>query len=173
MYDQPKYEPYEKSGFFGDNHSAREHVTGVVPVGFLQEDDALYRGRVDDAFAGEIPIEVTADVLARGAGGYAIYCAPCHGDSGYGNGMIVQRGYKRPPSYHTDDLRNNPSKPVGYLFDVISNGFGVMPGYSYQVKPHDRWAIVAYLRALQLSQNANVAELPEEDREALAAVAGE
>ena len=171
MYDQPKFEPYEETSFFGDNRSARELIPGVVPVGHLDEDDHFYRGKMEDgSWATEIPVEITGEVLARGANRFAIYCTPCHGQSGYGEGMVVQRGYKRPPSYHTDDLRSNPDKPVGYMFDVVSNGFGVMSGYSYPVKAPDRWAVIAYVRALQLSQNAAVADLPEEDQKELAAL---
>lgn len=171
MYDQPKFEPYEKTTFFGDNRSARELVPGTVPVGHLREDDAFYRGRDENGdFLTEIPIEVTREVVLRGQDRFRIYCTPCHGESGYGNGMIVQRGYKQPSNYHTDDLRSNPDKPAGYIFDVISNGFGVMSGYSYQLKPEDRWAVVAYIRALQLSQYARSATLPEEDRTHLEAL---
>ena len=172
MYDQPKFEPYEATDFFGDSRSARPIPEGTVPVGFLWEDDAMYRGKADGVFVSDIPIEVDAEVLARGRSRFQIYCTPCHGDSGYGNGMIVKRGYKQPPSYHTDDLRANPDKPVGYMYDVISKGFGVMPGYGYQLKPPDRWAVVAYVRALQLSQYARAEDLSEEDRVRLAA-AGE
>jgi len=171
MYDQPKFEPYEKSTFFGDNRSARELVPGTVPVGHLQEDDALYRGRdAKGDFLTEIPIEVTREVVLRGQNRFRIFCTPCHGESGYGDGMIVQRGFKQPSNYHSDDLRSNPDKPVGYIFDVISNGFGVMSGYSYQLKPEDRWAVVSYVRALQLSQYASAANLPEEDRTHLEAL---
>lgn len=173
MYDQPKFEPYEATDFFGDSRSARPIPEGTVPIGFLREDDALYRGKVDGAFVSEIPMAIDADVLERGHSRFQIFCAPCHGESGYGNGMIVKRGYKAPPSYHTDDLRANPDKPVGYIYDVISNGYGVMAGYGYQLKPPDRWAVVAYVRALQLSQHARPDDLAEEDRARLAALGEE
>ena len=172
MYDQPKFEPYESTDFFGDRRSARPLPEHTVPVGFLREDTALYEGKVDGKFLTEIPVEVTAELLERGQNRFQIYCTPCHGASGYGNGMIVKRGYKQPPSYHSDDLRSNPDKPVGYLYHTVSNGFGVMAGYSYQLKPEDRWAVVAYIRALQLSQYARADDLSETDRVRLA-VSGE
>ncbi len=168
MYDQPKFEPYEKTDFFGDSRSARPSVEGTVPQGFLHEDEHLYSGKVNGEFATEPPFPVTTEVLARGQQRFNIYCTPCHGEAGHGDGMIVQRGYKQPSSYHIDRLRDMPD---GYYFDVISNGFGVMPSYSYQVRDaEDRWAIVAYIRALQLSQHAVISELPEEDQKTIQAM---
>lgn len=164
MYDQPKFEPYEATDFFGDRRSARPLVDGVVPVGQLREDEHLYTGRVNGELVNEMPFAITADLLERGQERFNIYCAPCHDEVGAGNGMVVQRGYKQPPSYHIDRLRE---MPVGYFYDVISNGFGVMASYAYQINPRDRWAVVAYIRALQLSQHAVVTELPEADQEHL------
>jgi mono/diheme cytochrome c family protein len=170
MFDQPKFEPYEKTDFFGDARSARPIPENTVAVGHLDEDTAFYQGMVDGEYITDFPLEVTAEVLARGRGRFQIYCTPCHGASGYGNGMIVKRGYKQPPSYHSEDLRSNPDKPVGYIYHTISNGFGVMSGYSYQLKPADRWAVVAYLRTLQFSQYAKADDLPEEDKGRLASL---
>lgn len=165
MYDQPKFETYEATDFFGDGRSSRPLVPGTVPRGFLRDDEHLYDGRVDGQFAVEFPMPVTQELLARGRERFNIYCSPCHGQAGYGDGMVVQRGYKRPASYHEDRLRDIPN---GYFYDVIKNGFGVMPSYSYQVpRPEDRWAIVAYVRALQLSQYAEFGVLPEEDQRAV------
>lgn len=173
MYDQPKFEPYEATDFFPDGRSSRSLVENTVARDYLYEDDHLYRGRIDGAFADTFPFPVTREVLDRGQDRFNIYCTPCHDRAGTGNGMIVQRGYKQPPSYHTVDLRDNPDKPVGYFYDVISNGFGVMAGYGYQLKPEDRWAVVAYVRALQFSQNVDPADLPAEDQQKLQAAVQE
>jgi mono/diheme cytochrome c family protein len=161
MYNQPKMEPLEASRFFRDGRSARGTVEGTVARGYLREDEHLDRGKIDGAFAATFPFPVDAEVMARGRERYQIYCTPCHDAAGYGNGMIVKRGYKRPPSYHIDRLRE---VEPGYLFDVISNGFGVMAGYGYQLGPEDRWAVAAYMRALQLSQYARVDELAASDQ---------
>ena len=171
MFDQPKFKSYDETEFFGDNRSARTLVENTVPRGYLYDDDHLFRGKVEGKFVDEFPFPVTEEVLKRGQNRYMIYCTPCHDRVGNGNGMIVQRGYKRPPSYHTEDLRNNPDKPVGYIYDVVANGFGVMAGYGYQLKPKDRWAVVAYVKALQFSQNVDVEELPNEDQHHLEALA--
>jgi mono/diheme cytochrome c family protein len=159
MYNQPRYEPYEQSDFFGDQRSARPLIPGTVARGHLNEDDHLYLGMIGDQFVDTFPFPVDRAVLERGQSRFNIYCAPCHGPQGDGNGMIALRGYKKPPTYHDDRLRN---QPVGYFYDVITRGFGVMPSYAYQVNPVDRWAVVAYVRALQLSQNATVDDAPEE-----------
>ena len=162
MKDQPRYEPLEASTFFADGRAARPLVEGTVARGHLKADDHLYRGlAADGTFATEFPFPVTAQVLARGRERFDIFCSPCHGQTGYGDGMIVQRGYKQPPSFHTDRARG---LQAGYVFDVISNGFGVMASYAAQVKTEDRWAIVAYLRALQWSQNAPVDAVPADVR---------
>lgn len=165
MWDQPKLEPYEATDFFGDGRSARPLIEGTVPQGFLEEDEHLFTGRIDGDFATEFPMPLTMELLARGQERFNIYCTPCHGAAGYGDGMVVQRGYKAPSSYHIDRLKDMPN---GYFYDVIKNGFGVMPSYSYQVPdPEDRWAIVAYIRALQLSQNVDFNALPEPDQQAI------
>ena len=164
MHDQPKYEPYEASDFFADGRSVRPQVTGTVARGELRLDPHLYEGRVDGELAETFPFEVTAEVMERGRERYAIFCAPCHGPSGYGDGMIVQRGLRAPASFHIDRLRESPP---GYFFDVMTNGFGIMYDYSNRVEPRDRWAITAFIRALQLSQNAELADAAPEARRVL------
>jgi Cytochrome C oxidase, cbb3-type, subunit III len=167
MYDQPRYKTMRASSFFDDGKSARELVPGTVPRGFLDEDRHLYHGMVNDTtFATTFPMPVTRDVLLRGQQRFNIYCTPCHDYVGSGRGMVVRRGFKQPPSFHQDRLRN---APVGYLFDVMTNGFGAMSGYASQVPVLDRWAIAAYIRALQYSQNAKLAELPPAEQQAFEA----
>jgi mono/diheme cytochrome c family protein len=157
MHVQPYYRPLSKSDFFADGRSARNPVDGTVARGDLREDSYLYTGKIGNNPGDYMPFPVTADVLARGHERFNVYCTPCHGRVGDGNGFIPSRGLKRPPSYHIDRLRK---APVGYFFDVMTNGFGVMQDYSAQIAPRDRWAIVAYVRALQLSQNATSADVP-------------
>ncbi len=161
MHDQPKYVPLRESAFFGDARSARPVVPGTVARGQLHDDPLLYTGRTNGADATVFPFRVDASVLARGRERFDIYCAPCHGRTGQGDGMIVRRGYRRPPSYHQDRLRD---APVGHFFDVITNGFGAMPDYAAQIAAGDRWAIVAYVRALQLSEHATLADVPAAER---------
>lgn len=161
MHDQAKYEPLEQSDFFGDNRSSRPVVDGTVARGQLREDVHLYTGKEGTQFVTEFPLPVTEELMARGQQRFNIYCTPCHDTTGSGNGMIVQRGFKRPPSFHIDRLRQ---VPVGYFYDVVTNGFGAMAGYADQVPVRDRWAIAAYIRALQLSQHATVADVPESER---------
>jgi len=163
MKDQPRYEPLEPSTFFADGRSARLPVEGTVARGELRLDDHFYRGLdTEGSFAAEIPMELTHEFLLRGQERFEIFCTPCHGRSGNGNGMVVQRGYKRPPDYTEPRLMQSPN---GYLFDVLSNGFGKMQGYASQIPTEDRWAIVAYVRALQLRRSATLAELPTELQE--------
>ena len=157
MQDQPRFKPLAKSDFYSDLRSARAPVEGTVARGQLHEDTYLYTGKVGNSPGDYMPFAVTEDVLARGRERFNIYCAPCHSRLGDGNGMIVQRGFRRPPSYHTERLRK---APLGYFFDVMTNGFGAMPEYASQIPPRDRWNIVAYIRALQLSQDATSAEVP-------------
>jgi mono/diheme cytochrome c family protein len=157
MHIQPYYRPLSKSDFFADGRSARNPVDGTVARGDLREDSYLYTGKIGGNPGEYMPFPVTPDVLTRGQDRFNVYCTPCHGRVGDGNGFIPSRGLKRPPSYHIDRLRK---APVGYFFDVMTNGFGVMPDYSAQIAPRDRWAIVAYVRALQLSQNATSADVP-------------
>jgi mono/diheme cytochrome c family protein len=165
MQDQPKLRTFRPSTFFADGLSARPLEPGTVPVGDLEDDELLYTGKVNGQLATVFPFPVTKDVILRGQERFNIYCSPCHGRLGDGEGMIVQRGYRHPPSYHIDRLRQ---APVGHFFDVISHGFGAMPDYASRVAPRDRWAIISYIRALQLSQNATLADVPERDRTQLA-----
>jgi mono/diheme cytochrome c family protein len=170
MYDQPKYEALELNSYFDDGASARPLVAGTVGRLDLKGEptDQLYSsGRLDDgAFTDELPFAVTAADLERGQQRYRIYCKPCHGLIGDGNGMIVQRGFSPPPSFHSAEIR---SKSLGHYFDVITNGHGAMYSYAARINPRDRWLIASYLRALQLSQDAPVDQLSAEDRRALAA----
>jgi len=164
MHDQPRHEPLEGSVFFQDGRASRPLVEGTVARGHLRIDEHLYTGKVNGKLAKTFPFAMTGEVLARGQQRFNIYCSPCHDKAGTGQGMIVQRGFRPPPSYHIDRLRE---APVGYYFDVITNGFGAMYSYSDRISPHDRWAIVAYIRALQLSQNATLDDVPLEKRSQL------
>ena len=149
------------STFFNDARSARPVIEGTVARGQLHDDELMFTGKVKGEDADEFPMRVDAAVMARGQERFNISCAPCHGRTGQGDGMIVRRGYRRPPSFHQDRLRN---APVGHFFDVITNGFGAMPDYAAQIKAEDRWAITAFVRALQLSEHATVADVPAADR---------
>jgi len=157
MHIQPYYRPLAKSEFFADDRSARLPVEGTVARGDLREDTYFYTGKIGGNPGDYMPFPVTAGVLARGRERYNITCTPCHGRVGDGKGFIPTRGFRQPPSFHIDRLRK---APIGYLFDVDTNGFGVMPDYAAQVAPRDRWCIAAYIRALQLSQNATSADVP-------------
>ncbi len=162
MHDQPKYKPYAQSSFWPDQRSARPAIDGTVARGKLKTDTRLWKGRAaDGTFITEIPMPVTKALLMRGQQRYNIYCTPCHGRTGEGEGMVVQRGFKHPPTYHSDRLRQ---QPPGYIFDVISNGFGSMVSYASRIPMEDRWAITAYVKVLQFSQNATNADVPEADR---------
>jgi len=151
MQNQPYYRPLTESNFYADKRSARPLVTGTVAREDLEADTYFYTGKIGSNNGDYMPFPVTAEVLARGQQRFNIYCSPCHGEVGDGNGMVVQRGFKHPPSYHIERLRK---APIGYFFDVMSNGYGNMPDYKEQVAVRDRWAIAAYIRALQLSQHA-------------------
>jgi hypothetical protein len=164
MHDQPRYKPYARSAFFNDELSARPLVPGTVAQGALREDELLYTGKVAGKEADLFPFPVTREVLLRGRQRFDIFCSPCHGRLGDGEGMIPQRGFRHPPSFHTDKLRQ---MPVGHYFDVMTNGFGAMVDYAARVPVNDRWAIAAYIRTLQLSQNAALADVPEKDRQQL------
>lgn len=162
MHDQPKYIPLRPSTFFDDGRSARPLPEGTVARGHLNDDTAFYTGKGPDGKPLDtFPFPVTKDVILRGQERFNVFCSPCHDRTGAGNGMIVRRGFRRPPSYHTDRLRQVPN---GYIFDVISNGLGAMPDHAAQIPPRDRWAIVAYIRALQLSQQASINDVPAEAR---------
>jgi hypothetical protein len=157
MHDQPRFKPLAKSDFYTDLRSARPPVEGTVARGALHEDSYFYTGKIGNNPGDYMPFPVTEDVLLRGRERFDIYCAPCHSRLGDGRGMIVQRGFRAPPSYHTERLRN---APLGYFFDVMTEGFGAMPEYASQIPAGDRWAIVAYIRALQLSQHATSSDVP-------------
>ena len=191
MHDQPKYRPLrpvEQVGTINDGRSARPAIEGTVARGELKEDEEFYTGKLAGSaqnaaksstgaagqstnqtsatpelqgFVTEFPFQITESDLDRGQQRFNIYCSVCHGPLGDGGGMIPKRGFRKPPSYHDDRLRK---APVGYFFDVITNGFGNMPDYSAQVEPIDRWRIIAYIRALQLSQSATVADVPPDKR---------
>ena len=159
MHDQPKIKAYREAEFFADRRGMRPVPENTVARGFLNDDDHLFTGKVDGQVTDEFPFRVTREVLQRGHDRFNIYCTPCHGQTGMGNGMVVQRGFRPPPSFHTDLIRK---QPVGHWYDVMTNGFGAMPDYRAQVAPEDRWAIAAYIRALQLSQHATMADVPDD-----------
>lgn len=163
MHTQPRYNPYDATDFFADGQSARLPVEGTVPRGDLTlgPNELLYTGKLNGQPSESFPFPVTQELVERGRERYNIFCSPCHGFAGDGDGMIVQRGFRRPPSLHEDRLR---TAPAGHIFDVITNGQGVMLPYGYRVPPRDRWAIVSYVRALQLSRQASLDDLPEADR---------
>jgi cytochrome c553 len=161
MHDAPSYDPLQGTNFFANGAASRPLVPNTVPRGQLRADEHLYTGKINGQVANEFPMPVTKQVLDRGQERFNVYCAPCHGRTGEGNGMIVQRGFRQPPSYHEERLRN---VPVGYFFDVMTNGFGAMQDYSAQVTVPDRWAIAAYIRVLQLSRSATVNDVPADRR---------
>ena len=164
MYNQSRFEPLEKNAFFADQRSSRPWIEGTVARGQLRTDAHLYTGMVNGQPAETFPFPITREVLQRGRERYTIYCTPCHGQQGDGRGMVVRRGMKQPPSYHIERLQN---ETPGYFFDVMTNGFGAMYSYASRVKARDRWAIAAYIRALQLSQNATLEDVPADVRERL------
>ncbi len=175
MQDQPRYKAFKKSEFFSDDKAMRELPEGTVARGFLRENKAFFTGKKETAGTvapsetttdstgntvvssfpdaiEEFPLPVTKELLDRGEQRYKVFCIVCHGPVGNGDGMVVRRGFSKPPTYHDDRLRN---APVGHFYDVMTNGWGKMSNYASQIPPADRWAIVAYIRALQISQNAN------------------
>ena len=161
MHDAPRYEPLEASTFFTDGRGSRALVANTVARGTLREDEHLYQGKIDGQLTDSFPMPVTAEVMARGSERFNVFCAPCHGRTGQGNGMVVQRGFRAPPSFHEERLR---AAPVGYFFDVQTNGFGAMLDYAAQIPVADRWAIAAYIRALQFSQRATIDDVPADRR---------
>lgn len=169
MYDQPRYEPYEATDFFDDGTSARPLLPGTVPRRDPRDqgpwsEELFTTGQTGGKLAEALPFPVDGAVLERGQERFRIFCTPCHGELGDGRGMIVQRGFGPPPSYHTDEIRN---KPVGHYFDVMTRGFGTMYSYAARVPARDRWAIAAYIKALQVSQHAIASDLPADDRSKL------
>lgn len=166
MHVQPRYNPYDATDFFGDGQSARLPVPGTFARGELTlgPQELLYTGKVNGQPSESFPFPVTQEIVERGRERFNVFCSPCHGSAGDADGMIVQRGFRHPPSLHEDRLR---AAPVGHYFDVITNGFGVMYPYGYRVTPRDRWAIIAYVRALQLSRQASIDDVPEAERQKL------
>lgn len=164
MHIQPKYRGFEPSTFFNDGRSARPPVPGTVARGELRTDELLYTGKINGVVANVFPFPITQKDLERGQQRYNIYCTPCHDYTGSGNGMIVQRGFPPPPSYHIDRLMK---APVGHFFDVMTNGYGTMYSYAARVSPKDRWRIAAYIRALQLSQAAPLKDVPPQEAQKL------
>ena len=166
MADRGRIKPLEASELFEDGRSARPLPPGTVARGQLRVDEHLYRGTIGGEPAAGLPVAVDLALLRRGRPRYDVFCAPCHDRVGNGNGMVVQRGFRRPASLHVERLRD---APAGFYFDVISNGFGAMTAQASQVPVADRWAIIAYVRALQLSQNATLEDVPAGERAALEA----
>jgi mono/diheme cytochrome c family protein len=164
MASQPRYNPLAESSFFGDERSARPLTEDTVARGHLRNRSLLFTGKIGGGFANAFPFPIDAENLQRGRQRYEIFCTPCHGRAGRGDGMIVKRGYRQPPSFHVDRLRQ---QPAGYFFDVITSGFGAMPDYAAQIPAEDRWRIVAYLRALQLSEHTELQDVPPEHRSEL------
>ena len=164
MQDQPKYKDLRGSAFFDDKRSARPMVPDTVARGFLHADELYQTGKQNGKSVAELPMPLTREILNRGRQRYDIFCSPCHGLTGDGLGMVVLRGFRQPPSFHIDRLRE---APVGYLFEVETAGFGAMSDYAGQIPAGDRWAIAAYVRALQLSQRTTLADVPEGVRRAL------
>ena len=164
MHVQPKYLPYEPTDFFSDGRSERQPVPGTVARGHLRLDELMFTGRESGVVVDKFPFPITKADLDRGRERYNVYCTPCHDYTGSGRGMIVQRGFPQPPSYHIQRLRD---APAGHFYEVITNGFGAMYSYAARVEPADRWRIAAYIRVLQLSRNAKMDDVPESERQAL------
>ncbi len=164
MHDQPKLQPLEASPFFDNGMASRPIPAGTVARGHLREDTHLWQGKdAEGQLVDALPMELTRDLVERGRSRYEIYCSVCHDSAGGGRGMIVRRGFKQPPPLYEQRLKD---LPAGYFFDVITQGFGLMSSYAKQIPVEDRWAIVAYVRALQLSQASALANLPPEIGEA-------
>jgi hypothetical protein len=157
MFNQPKSNPLRESDFFQNGSASRPIPPHTVARGDLENDEAFYTGMVGTNLVTTFPFTVTREILQRGQQRFEISCVPCHGETGEGNGAVVQRGFPAPPSYHIERLG---TAPIGHFFDVITRGYGVMFSQAERVTPEDRWAIAAYIRALQLSQNAKLADVP-------------
>lgn len=161
MQDTPRATTFQESKFFDNRMSARPLPAGTVSQNYGTYDELLETGKIGQRVSEVFPFEITAEVFARGRERFNIFCAPCHGRTGNGDGMVVRRGFRRPPSYHIERLRN---APVGHFFDVITNGYASMYSYADRVPVRDRWAIAAYIRALQLSQSATINDVPQDKR---------
>jgi mono/diheme cytochrome c family protein len=164
MHDQPRYTPLQSSSFFPDGSASRPLPAGTVARGQLKDDVAFYTGKAGDEDVTEIPVPVDEARLRRGREMYDAHCAHCHGLTGAGDGMVVQRGFSKPPPLSEERLRD---APIGHVFDVVTNGFGAMPDHAAQIKVMDRWAIAAYVRALQVAGSGSVDAVPSADRERL------
>jgi cytochrome c553 len=164
MYNQPKAKTYSATEFFADGTSARSIPLHTVEYHDAHESEAFYTGLTNGVLLAKLPMPVTPELLQRGRERYDIYCAVCHGATGAGDGEIVRRGFPAPSTYHSERLRQ---APIGHFYDVITNGYGVMYSYASRVEPNDRWAVAAYLRALQLSQHAIVGDLPPDEQKQL------
>jgi mono/diheme cytochrome c family protein len=162
MYNQPKAKPLSENSFFQDGASARSIPAHTVEFHQARENEEYFTGMSDGLLVAQLPapLHLTPQLLKRGRERYDIYCAVCHGPNGDGRGEVVQRGFPAPPTYHSERLRQ---APIGHFYDVITNGYGVMYSYASRIEPEDRWAVAAYIRALQLSQQATAAELPPEE----------
>jgi len=161
MFDQPREKPLRASEFFKDKTSARPLVPNTVPRGYLQEDEQFFTGKIGTNLVATLPAALNRQLLERGRERFEIYCSVCHGRTGEGHGMIVQRGFPAPPAFDIERLRQ---APIGHFFDVITHGYGVMYSYANRVEPEDRWAIAAYIRALQLSRSAKLEDAPAAER---------
>jgi mono/diheme cytochrome c family protein len=161
MTNQPKAKPLSESDFFSNGANARQPPAHTVARGDAREDTAFYTGQTNETYVTQLPVKLTRDLMIRGRERFDAICAECHDRTGSGNGMVVQRGFPQPPSFHVDRLRN---APIGHFFDVVTNGYGVMYSYATRVEPEDRWAIAAYIRALQLSHNAALSDVDSADR---------
>jgi mono/diheme cytochrome c family protein len=161
MADQPYKRPLEPSNFFDDGMASRPVEPGTVAHTGREQNDQQFNGKVDGKLVDTFPFEVTMEVLARGQERYEIFCSPCHDRLGTGQGMIVRRGFTPARSFHETRLRE---APAGHFFEIMTQGFGPMPSYANQLSEHDRWAVIAYIRALQFSRNARLDQLPPEDR---------
>jgi mono/diheme cytochrome c family protein len=157
MHDAPRYDPLEASSYLPKGSSAQPLVPGTVPRGHLDDNEALIEGKTGGKLIDAPPMTMTRADLDRGQERFDVYCSPCHGRTGEGNGMVVQRGYKQAANYHVERLRQ---MPIGYFYDVMTNGFGAMPDYRTQIPVDDRWRIAAYVRVLQVSHSATTADVP-------------
>lgn len=164
MGSQPAHKPFAKSEFFANGQLAQKPVEGTISSGFTRTNQRINLSEDFDKNSNELPFPLTEEVLKRGKERFEINCAVCHGLTGEGNGRIPQRGFSNPPTYHSERLRN---APLGHFYNVMTNGYGGMGSYATQVEPQERWAIAAYIRALQVSQNANIADVPQGKRDEL------
>ena len=164
MQDEPRYKPLAPSDFFADHRSARPQVEGTVARGHLRIDEARYTGKIGGEDIDQFPIPIARADIERGRSRFNIYCTPCHGYIGDGNGMVVLRGYRQAASVYSEKLMK---APIGHFFDVVTNGFGAMPSYASRLDPDDRWRVIAYIRALQFSESASIADVPAAQRQNL------